>query len=267
MRAENDYRTLLQRRLAVRPRRRLDVLSTLRHFALINYALPKARLEPYIPTDRYTIPEFAIGGSRLALMSAVPFVDVDFHFPGLFPFLRFRFGQTNYRVYVIDRQSGEHGVWFFGTTLGSPVVYVPRNAWKIPWHYARYQIACDYDRQLGRYRSYEYAVASSWASARISLHDTGEPVASAEGFASREEMLFVLTHPVEGYFYRTDGKLGSYSVWHEELRCTVGQPQDLYFSLYERLGLLSREEMQRPHSVFICPETVFTVHLPPRVAA
>jgi hypothetical protein len=262
-----DYRALLDRRLAHRPAGRLDVLSRLTHFALINYALPKSRLEPYIPADRFEIPEFAIGGKRLALMSAVPFFDADFHFVGLLPFLRFHFGQTNYRVYVIDRRSGEHVVWFFGTTLGSPLVHVPNRLWRLPWHHGRYQIACDYDQGLGRYRRFQYTVSSPWGSGRIALEDTGEPIAPAEGFSSFDEMLLILTHPVEGYFYRSDGRVGSYSVWHEELRCTVGRPRELYFSLYERLGLLSKDEMRQPHSVFICPETVFTVRLPPRAVA
>jgi hypothetical protein len=262
-----DYRALLNRRLAPRATRPLDVISRLRHFALITYALPKSRLEPYIPSDRFAIPEFSVGGRRLALMSAVPFIDEDFHFTGLFPFLRFGFGQTNYRVYVIDRRSGEHAVWFFGTTLGSPLVYLPRTAWKLPWHYGRYRVACDYDQALGRYRRYEYSIASGWGEARISLRDTGEPLALTEGFGSRDEMQLVLTHPVEGYFYRSDKLVGSYAVWHDELRCTIGAPQELYFGLYERLGLLSRDEMQRPYSVCICPETVFTVYLPPRALA
>ncbi len=258
-----DYRALLDRRLTPRPAGRFDVVSRLIHFALITYALPKSRLEPYIPTSRFEIPEFDIGGRRLALMSAVPFVDADFHFIRL-PFFRFHFGQTNYRVYVIDRESGEHVVWFFGTTLGSPVVQVPKRLWRIPWHYGRYQIDCDYDQQLGRYRSYQYTVDSAWAPARIALEDTGEPLAPVEGFAGLDEMMLILTHPVDGYFYRSDGRVGNYSVWHEELRCTLGRPRELYFGLYEHLGLLTRAEMQQPHSIFICPETVFTVYLPPR---
>ena len=97
-----EYRDILQRRLIAQPSGRLDVLSKLKHFALINYALPKSRLEPYIPASRFEIPEFIIGGRRLAMMSAVPFVDQDFHFIRLFAWLTFSFGQTNYRVYVID---------------------------------------------------------------------------------------------------------------------------------------------------------------------
>jgi hypothetical protein len=260
-----EYRDILNRRLVDRPNGRLDVLSQLKHFALINYTVPKSRLEPYIPSSRFAIPEFTIGGRQLAMMSAVPFVDVDFHFIRFFPLLKFHFGQTNYRVYVVDRKSGEHAVWFFGTTLGSLLVYLPKFAWSIPWHYARYRITCDYDSQINRYKTYQYTITSKWCHARIKLEDTGEPVSSAEGFASFDEMKLILTHPVDGYFYRADNKVGGYSVWHEEIPFTAGRPHDLYFSLYEKLGLLSRDEMQQPHSVFMCPATEFQVFLPPRV--
>ncbi|MEC7584850.1 MAG: hypothetical protein VYE77_11080, partial [Planctomycetota bacterium] len=74
----------------------------------------------------------------------------------------------------------------------------------------------------------------------------------------------VLTHPVEGYFHRLDGALGTYSVWHEMIALTQARATKLYFGLYEQLGILSREEMMRPHSVLICPETEFVVHMPPR---
>ena len=260
-----DYRASLERRRADRrPAGWLDVRTLLKHFALITYALPKARLEPHLPADRFEIPEFTVGGQRLALMSAVPFVDADFHFPRLLPFLKFGFGQTNYRVYVIDRRTGEHAVWFFGTTLGSAVVHVARGAWGIPWHPARYAIECAYGER--RYTAYQYSVASAWGEARIDLEDTGAPLREAEGFASLAELQFILTHPVDGYFYRADGRVGTYSVWHDLLPLTVGRPRTLYFGLYERLGLLSREEMQRPHSVLLCPETEFHVFLPPRLA-
>ncbi len=255
---------ILQRRLAPRPIGPLDVRSMLRHFALITYALPKARLIPHIPIERFEIPEFTIGGQRLALMSAVPFIDVDFHFSRFFPFLKFHFGQTNYRVYVIDRRSGEHAVWFFGTTLGSVVVYAAQGAWGIPWHYARYRTALDYDAQQRRYRTYRYTVDCNWGSARIDLADTGEAVSTLDGFESFQEQQLILTHPLDGYYYRPDGHMGGYSVWHELIPCTLGQARDVYFSLYERLGLLSRAEMQQPHSVLLCPQIAFNVHLPPK---
>ncbi len=262
-----DCREVMNRRLAGRPAGPLDVRSKLRHFALINYALPKSRLEPYIPADRFEIPEFPIGGRRLAMMSAVPFLDADFHFPRIVPFLKFGFGQTNYRVYVIDRRSGEHGVWFFGTTLGSAVVHLARVAWKIPWHPAGYEIDCEYDRIRNRYSSYRYAVDSAWGPARIDVEDTGEPVTTVEGFDSLEEAMLILTHPVDGFFRRLDGRLGGYSVGHEPIPITDGRARHLSFGLYRALGLLTDEEMERPHSVFLCPETEFRVFLPPRLIA
>ena len=52
----------LNPRLIKPPDGKLDILSDLEHFALINYTVPKARLEPHIPTDRFLIPEFDVDG-------------------------------------------------------------------------------------------------------------------------------------------------------------------------------------------------------------
>lgn len=259
-----DASAVLASRLRPRPLGTWDVVSTLANFALINYALPKERLVKYIPQDRFEIPEFDIKGQRLALMSAVPFLDVDFHFVHFFPFFKFQFGQTNYRVYVIDKKTGEHVAWFFGTTLGSPVVYIPRLLWRIPWHYASYQLDCRFDKDAQRFDSFRYTTESSWASAQIDIEDTGQPVGLTNGFDLLENQTLVVTHPVDGFFHRLDNKLGNYSVWHEVMSMTQGKARNLYFGLYERLGLLSKNEMQSPHSIFICPQIEFKVFLPPK---
>ena len=259
-----SYRQILEHRLQTSRDGQWDVQTSLAHFALINYALPKDRLSQHIPTDHFDIPEFDIGGQRLAMLSVVPFLDLDFHFPHFFPFVKLRFGQTNYRVYVIDRKTGEHAVWFFGTTLGSHIVRLPRRLWRIPWHYAGYNIDCRYNSTLRLYEKFAYNIQSEWAEAEIDLADTGQPVTNVEGFESSEQMKLILTHPVDGFFYRLDGKLGTYSVWHESMQVTAGRPNRLYFGLFDRLGLLSKDEMNAPHSVFICPRVDFKVFLPPR---
>jgi len=261
---DSDYRALLAHRLTPRRDGWLDVRSTLRHFALITYTLPVSRLARYIPTDRFAIATFDIGGERRAMLSAVPFLDVDFHFARLFPFLKFRFGQTNHRAYVVNKATGKPGVWFFGTTLGSPVVQIARTLWRIPWHRARYRIDCTYDATARRYDTYRYTIASDWCSARIAIEDTGAPIALTEGFAEMDAMRLILTHPVDGYFHRLDGALGTYSVRHDAMQGTIGRPTDLYFSLYDRLDLLTPDEMQRPHSIFLSPEIAFQILLPPK---
>lgn len=259
-----DYRAILERRVKARAGGWLDVRSTLRHFALINYALPAERLARHIPTDRFAIPTFNIGGRPLAMLSVVPFWDLDFRFLHIAPFLTFQFGQTNHRVYIIDRQTGEHAVWFFGTTLGSHAVQVPRLLWKLPWHYARYRVDCRYNPARQAYDRFRYRIASDWCGGVADIADTGEPVSLREGFATPDEQQLILTHPVAGYFRRRDGRLGSYSIWHDEIRMTLGTPRRLYFSLYDRLGLLSRAEMMHPHSIFLCPDVAFEIYLPPR---
>jgi hypothetical protein len=254
----------LARRLQPRALGFIDIVSELHHFALINYAVPRERLAPYIP-DRFEIVELPIGGQPRALLSVVPFIDVDFRFVRL-PFVRFRFAQTNHRVYVRDRRSGEHVVWFFGTTLGSRWVHMAQLLWRIPWHHARYRIRCEFDEASQRYQHFQYDIASRWCSARIDVEDTGEPCPLLDGFGSTDEMTLVLTHPVEGYFHRRDGRVGTYQVSHPIIPTRVARPRDLYFSLYERLGILTRDEMQNPASVLITRRTEFSIHMPPRVA-
>ena len=90
------------------------------------------------------------------------------------------------------------------------------------------------------------------------------PIGLTPGFATMVEQTLILTHPVDGFFHRLDGALGGYSIWHPLMKLTQARPRDLWFSLYDRLGLLSADEMQRPHSVFICREVPFEVYLPPR---
>jgi hypothetical protein len=255
---------ILDQRLAPRKSGWLDIITGLRHFALINYSLPAERLRPHIP-DRFEIQTFDIGGDELALMSVVPFEDEGFHFTRL-PYPRFRFCQTNYRVYVIDKESGEQVVWFFGTTLGSWTVWLCRFLWKIPWHPARYSSDHLWDQESRRYHRFKYETRSKWAPATIEVQDSGEPISAMPGFASLDDMVLTLTHPLDGYYYRLDRKIGGYSVSHDIISLTRGEAVHLHFGLFERLELLDAEEMMRPHSVFLCPHTEFHIYMPPRLA-
>ena len=74
----------------------LDVLCKLQHFAIITYAFDPARFAGVMP-DRFKLDTVIIDGVERALISVVPFVDVDFT-SAVFPFPKFRMGQTNYRI-------------------------------------------------------------------------------------------------------------------------------------------------------------------------
>ncbi len=243
----------------------LDVRTNLKHFALINYALPKERLLKYIPEEFFEIPEFEIKGKKMAMMSAVPFLDLDFYFPKISK-KTFSFMQTNYRVYVIDKKTNQHAVWFFGTTLGSVYVYIPKFFFKIPWYYAKYKTSFEYNTIEKRYYDYQISTKSKFifGDMRVSISDTGKKIEKLDGFKTLEEMKLILTHPFSGYFYRSDKKFGTYSIWHEEMNLSLAKANDLYFGLFENLELLSKEEMQNPHSIFLTPEILFEVYLPPK---
>ena len=173
--------------------------------------------------------------------------------------------QTNHRVYVIDRETGEHMVWFLGTTLGSRIVHPAQWLWQIPWHFAKYEMNFVYDPSAARYTNYALEIESEWCGGQIEIEDTGQPIELCAGFSSMDEMILVLTHPVQGYYWCRNGRLGGYSVWHKMMQLTQGRAKNIYLSLYERLGILSKEEMQTPHSIFICPKITFAVHMPPKI--
>ena len=194
-------------------------------------------------------------------MSVVPFRDVDFHFVG-FHLVHFTFGQTNYRAYVQDLETGELCAWFFGTVLDSPTVTIPRRLWKLPWHRGDIDFNCQWDGM--RYRRYEMQTNSEWAACKLDLEDSGDHVALLDGFPNLETGLVVLTHPMAGFYHRRDGALGSYRIWHDRLSPHAAACRAARFDLLDRLGLVSYAEQQKPHSVLIQRRTEFAIYLPPR---
>lgn len=239
-----------------------DVEAELGHFAIVTYAIDPARLRPLVD-ERFELDCVTDREGRLrALVSMVPFEDQDFHFHGLPP-LAFSFGQTNYRAYVIDLKTNEKAVWFFGTTLDSWSVWIPRLAWDLPWHPGRILFDCDYDEKSSRYSRYRMSTTGGWAPVELELTDSGAPPATLEGFPDLETGLFTLTHPLKGLFHRHGG-VGAYSVWHERLNCTAGAVAAARIDLFDRLGLVPFADQGRPHSVLIQRRSEFAIYIPPR---
>jgi hypothetical protein len=84
------------------------------------------------------------------------------------------------------------------------------------------------------------------------------------GFADTKTALDVLTHPLDGFFRRRDGDLGTNSVWHERLAPTPGCVRHARIGLFDRLGIVPFAGQTAAHSVLIQPRTEFQIHLPPR---
>jgi Uncharacterized conserved protein (COG2071) len=233
-----------------------DVTTTLADFAIITYAVEPTALAALLPPE--FVPEvFSLDdGRRVAFVSAVPFHDLDFRF-GFAPWLRFSFGQTNYRAYVTYQ--GQRCVWFFGTSLATRWVWIPRYWWKLPWHHARIQIDTSWQGEccIG----YKLNTIADLGTASADLVGTDAPTGRLDGFASAEETALVLTHPLAGYFTRRDGRLGTYAVWHERLNLQRGVARNARFDVFEKLELVKPDSP--PHSVLIQRQTEFVIRLPP----
>ncbi|KQV99836.1 hypothetical protein ASC87_03200 [Rhizobacter sp. Root1221] len=240
----------------------IDVRCGLQHFAIVTYAVDPVRFGGLLP-PRFVLDAVEIDGKRRALMSVVPFIDVDFT-SAVFPFPKFTMGQTNYRIYVVDTATGERCVWFLGTTLDSWALAVPRRVWNLPWHAGRVRFDCDLDPATSLYRRYEMHTAAPWAPAALSLVQRADDGLELPGFPDLETGLVFLTHPLAGFYHRRDGALGTYRVWHERLQVTPARLVSARFGLLERLGLVTPEEQQVPHSVLVEPLNEFTIYLPPR---
>jgi uncharacterized protein YqjF (DUF2071 family) len=242
--------------------RGIDVFSILRHFAIVTYAVPPEQLRPLIH-PRFELLTIEVGGSPRALISVVPFEELEFRLARS-PFPRFRMAQTNYRVYVYDTQKKEPCVWFIGSLLDSPSVVVPRYIWKLPWHYGRMRFDCKIAD--GLYTDYKMETRSSWGEARLRLRQEAGASQQHAGFADEESALVYLTHPLSGYYTRRDGKLGSYKVWHDRLKLTPAKVEDANFAVLERLQIASAQEQLSPYSVLVQLQTEFTIYLPPALA-
>ncbi|MGB0833739.1 MAG: DUF2071 domain-containing protein [Psychrobium sp.] len=241
----------------------IDVLCGLKHFAIITYGVPAERFNGMFP-DRFELDTIDIDGQSFGLISVVPFIDVDFT-SAVFPFPKFTMGQTNYRVYIIDKQTGERCVWFIGTTLDSWTLAVPRYLWNLPWHAGKVAFDCSLNISTGLYDRYCMQTQSEWAAAEVELKQSSDDKFEYSGFPNKESMLVYLTHPLTGFYYRRDGKLGTYSVWHKELAVNPARLESANFKLLSDLNLVTESEQQQPYSVLIEPINEFTIYLPPKV--
>ena len=190
-----------------------DALTTLNHYCQVNYSVSSDRLRTLIH-PRFD--PFPIINHDQAIISAVVFQEKNFHFPSL-PFLgRYTFSQTNYRTYVIDKETGRRTVWFFGTTLDHFSIFIPQLLWRFPWHKASIQL--DTTFRNAKYDKYSMYPDSDWGEARMEVRDSGRKTIDEDfpGFPDKETALVYLTQPMSGHFYRNDAnpRLACWEVDH-----------------------------------------------------
>ena len=232
-----------------------DVETDLEDFFILTFYIDPKKVQDLIhPRFKVLTVKDSMGKDQ-ALLSVVPFKDKNFHFKGLSPY-KHSFHQTNYRIYVTDSLTGENVVWFLGTMLASSWNLIPAKLWRLPWH----QGSVFTDKVDGLFYS---ETSCPWSSNSF-LIDLNKPSnETLTGFSSQEEGLYLLTHPLKGYYYRTDKTLGSYHIWHGELKV---KPVTLVSSSFKVLKDLDLGEGDSTHlhSALYLPLTSFTIYLPPK---
>lgn len=235
------------------PRRPWHACTALDDFAIVTYAVDPARLRTVLPAG-FDPDLIDVGGRERGFVSAVPFRDRDFCFRGM-SLITLSCGQVNYRAYV--RRGGERGVWFFGTSLDSWLVAVPRRLWSMPWHRDRIELRATWTASACE--RWSLAVAGAWGRARSTLRGTRRRVELGWlGDLARS----VLLDPTTGWYRRRDGALGRYSVWHRPLEPFEAEVESAHFSVFEDLGLVHPAD--EPISALVQQTVDFDVHTPPR---
>ncbi len=261
-------------RLARPPARWSHASTDLDDFALITWAVDPERVGRLLPAG--FVPDVRDGR---ALISMVAFRDVGFQFRGA-PFARISCGQVNYRTYVRRRGGGngvggtgsgataaetgpgaaETGVWFFGTTLDSVFVELPRRLWQMPWHRGRMRIDAQWGPQ--RCESWTATIGGGWGAAAVTARGTGRRLPLPAGFEDADEASAILFDPFVGWYARRDGSgVGRYSVWHRPLVLDEAVVDRARCRVFTDLGLI--EDGALPLFAGIQRRVAFDVHTPP----
>ena len=149
----------------------------------------------------------------------------------------------NVRTYVRHRD-GREGVWFFGTSLDSRLVTIPRLLWAMPWH--RERVSVD--------DTWQVAVEGAFGGARIALEPSDAPLGQAPW----------LVDPELGWYPRRGrvDDVGRYSVWHEPLPLRAAAVSESHVELLRTLDLDAVDAP--PAWAGVVDTTTFDVHTPPR---
>jgi len=235
---------------------RFGTVSTLlKDLLYISYLVPSSRLRPLVPSS---LPLRTVGGDTFISLVVMRNTDVG---PVWLPWPRQYYNQMNIRTYVDDPITGKRGVFFFKSGITSlSALAVPRML-GLPWEKIDLQIRREAD-SFGAYRFRAYGNFHG----RIVI-EAGDLVQQSgmESSASIHDAAVHITTPDMGFVETTvRQKLLSFRVEHQFIEPVSCELLDLQVPLLERLGIIEREEMGKPHSVFLVPEAKFLVHLPPR---
>jgi hypothetical protein len=101
----------------------------------------------------------------------------------------------------------------------------------------------------------------NWGAATVALTSFGRPFGGGASSVGA-----TLVDPMIGWYPRSDGGIGRYSVWHEPLQLQEAVAEVARCDVFQRLGLI--DTGQTPSGAGLQRRVEFDVHTPPaKIAA
>lgn len=125
---------------------------------------------------------------------------------------------------------------------------------------ARFDVDIDRD-PAGGYRNYRAVIHAGRERAHLELAAT-RSAGAPPPFGSAAEHVRFLTHRLHGYAYSLAGVPIDAQVVHGEMTAYGGRLHDAHLPPLQAMGLLDREQQQRPHSVLVSPGARFQLLAP-----
>lgn len=242
----------------------LDRLTTaqvdVENFALVTHAVPAERLRRLVP-DRFQLETFTSrSGEEMGLISASSFCNRQIHWSSA-RYPAHDFDQSTFRTYVTHR--GRRGAFFFATYVSTRLSFMGQVIVAAHTKLAEFEVDIQKD-EAGAYRSYSSRARTDSEELRFELQARGAPEAK-HPFRSGTEHAQFITYRLHGYARPLVGGVTYGPIEHRHMDPWGGQLIRGRFDLWERLGLLPRDEWDAPFSVLVEPSVRFTLH-PPRPA-
>jgi hypothetical protein len=221
----------------------------------LSYIIPEERLRSTVPHSiRLVTP---VPGR--AIISLVMFRSKNVK-TSLLPIVHFVYDQTNLRTYVIDPRTGNNAVFFLKSGITSRFISIATRLLQIPWQVASLHLDTGYDSEN---RLTRYFIEGHWEGPfNIILEKGQDTIVNPEPFNTPEEAMRFLTGPAVG-LYNTSGGLIRFDVKHSAIKPATGSISVIDFPMLTQMGLVTDEELWKPQSVLIAPESHFRIYMPP----
>jgi hypothetical protein len=228
----------------------------LSHLLYVSYLLPKSRIRPFLPAN--LAPATVTGD--LLFLSLVVFRGKTVAAMRI-PAIPFTFDQVNIRTYVIDPETGGPAVYFLNCGISSgPITTLYKLTSGMPVEHIPFRLSVE----KGPFSEYlSYGAQGDWHGGFVIETEEVEPeLKELSPFTAVEDAVSYLIDPLVG-FYGSQALLRRLPVYHPPLIPRVCAVRKILFPYLQELGLVTGDELERPHSALLVPGTPFHIYLPP----